>query len=188
MPTFTPAPKPLDIPESHILERLEGKPTSRTARVLAAALRLSIAEISDSDPSNSMSAGDLARMFAPKVDLALLNQFKIVLSKVEGCEMLRMLGVPEISDRFLNRYIDETKYHSYFKRDVPKRKGKGKGKIILTYAEIIYVYTKYLNKTIPDDFPEFPASLSTLANDGDALVSQGIIGRLGTDPLRSESA
>ena len=103
------------------------------------------------------------------MDLDTLNQYKVILSKREACEVLRQLGIFNLGDKFLNRYIDDGAYQNAFRRNVSKCRGRGNGKLVFTYAEIIYFYSKILNKLIPNPMPPFPDSLVALAEEGEAL-------------------
>jgi hypothetical protein len=157
---------PLDSSERLILERFDKNANSLSVRILSSALRISTTKIID--PSNSQGPQYIVEKFSDKLDLSLLNQYQVILTKSEGCQLLRALGVLGISDKLLNRYIDNTNYNKYFNRDVSRCSGRGNAKLVLTYGEIIYFYTEILCRKITEPLV-FPASLSHLADEGDSL-------------------
>jgi hypothetical protein len=159
---------PLDLSEQLISERFERNAKSLSARILSAALRISMAEITD--PFNSRGPQYIVERFNNKLDLSLLSQYKVILSKSEGCQLLKALGIQGLSDdnKFLNRYIDNTSYKKYFNRDVSRCSGRGNAKLVLTYGEITYFYTDILGRKITEPLI-FPTSLSDLADEGNSL-------------------
>jgi hypothetical protein len=161
---------PFDLSAQLILERFQKNSASSSARVLSSALRISTTRITDI--LSSLGSCQIAERFSDKLDLNLLNQYKIVLSKSEGCELLRALGVKGLSDKnnFLNRHIDSSSYNKIFKKPISKYSGRGYAKVVLTYAEVIYFYTEILGRMIPDTII-FPESLVDLADEGDILFS-----------------
>lgn len=161
---------PLNSAEDMILERSRKNPASRSARALASALRISTAEINRKTPSESVGPDSLIIRFGEKLDLEILNDYKVILSKKDGCILLRTLGVQGLSDKndYLNRHIDNTKYYKIFNRSVSKCNGKGNARLVLTYGEILHFYTSCLGKRIPESLV-FPESLIDLADEGDVL-------------------
>lgn len=167
-----PALPPLNIPEEKILNLHTKNPNSRTVRALSAALRLSIQGIDPSNPLNSIGPDYLASRFKQKLDLNTLNQYQVILSKKEGCKALESLGVLGIGDKYLNRHIDNGTYASIFKRHVSKCRGRGNGKLVFTYGEIIYFFAEVVGRNIPNPLPDFPESLSEYADDGEQMFPE----------------
>ena len=165
----------LDKAEEKILKRLEKDPNSRTARLLAAILRKSIAEIDPANVSSSLGANDLLRLITrlegfSHIGLTQLNEHFVVLSKPEACRELQRLGV-EISDKFLNRHISERSYEETFGKDVTKDKcRRGAAKLLLTYGEFIHFFRVVLERTTLETVP-FPETLRVYANEGDKILN-----------------
>jgi hypothetical protein len=162
----------LNLAENNILERWRRNPESRSARALASALRISTTRITKSARSQSLGSDSIFTRFGTQVSLETLNEYRVILSKPEGCDLLTAYGVRGLSDKrnFLNRHIDETEYNTHFDRSVCKCRGRGNKKIVLTYGEIIYIYTEVLGRQIPDlDLIIFPTTLRELADEGDLL-------------------
>ncbi len=162
----------LNFPVESILGLYQRNPNSSSARALASALKVSITKIED--PLTSKGAQQIVKRFSNKLDLNILNQYKIILSKSESCELLRALGVHGLSNSYLNRYIDNTTYSKIFNKSVAKYSGRGNAKIVLTYAEIIYFYTEVMGRKIPDTLT-FPESLVSLADEGDILFPESLV-------------
>lgn len=140
-------------------------PTTIMPKALAAAFRVSTNSITRS--SSSFGAKELTHRFNI-FDLSILNEYKIILSKKEGCQFIKESGVIRLSDNFLNAKINNTTYNKNFQRKVSEYNGKGRAKIVLTYAEIIYFYTQVLGRNVPSILT-FPNSLVSLADEGDRL-------------------
>lgn len=163
---------PLDVPEELILQRVQRNPESRTARVLSAALQLSIEVINPEAPEESIGPSGIVERFGNAADLQTLNEYRVILSKKEGCQVLAALGVRRLQDKpnFLNRYLGKDIYESVYGRKVSSIQGKGKNKLLFTYGEIIHFYTVYLGKFVPDPLPSFPRSLLPYADEVDSYL------------------
>ncbi len=149
---------PLQNAEQLILQR-----GNNLAKELAAALRISTNTIVD--PFDSLGANHLIRRF-PNFELRTLNSHGIILSKKEGCRLIRELGVMGLSDNALNHELTSDSYMQTFNRRASHYNGTEK--LVFTYAEIVYFYTRVMGKIIPDVLT-FPISLVGLANEGDIL-------------------
>ncbi|MEM9768692.1 MAG: hypothetical protein AAF892_12540 [Cyanobacteria bacterium P01_D01_bin.71] len=167
---------PLNVPEELILQRLATNANSGTARLLSYALRLSIMPIDSDDIEASVGPRDIVaryrtgliiERYKKGLDLKTLNDYKVILSKKEGCRMLIDLGVRDISDNYLNRHLNEKTYDSTFGRDPSSITGRGRNKLLFTYSEIVHFYTEYLNRSVPDPLPNLPESLINYANEVD---------------------
>jgi len=163
---------PLNIPEQLILERVRTNPSSRTARILSAALRLSIEAISLEAPEASIGPDGIIQRFESKVDLRTLNDYRVILSKQQGCEVLAMLGVRRLEEKmnYLNRYFSRQVYKKLFEREVSSIQGRGNKKLLFTYGEIIYFYSEHLRHNIPEPLPSLPSSLLAYANEVDSYL------------------
>lgn len=169
-------PPPLDIAQELILERLERKADSGTARLLSHALRCSLMPTESEDTVPSVGPEDIANQYTvPSVlekykkglDLKTLSDYKVVLSKKDGCRMLTDLGVQDLSENYLNRHLTESSYKSIFGRSPSSVSGRGRNKLLFTYREIVYFYTAILNKPVPEPLPELPESLTDYASEVD---------------------
>jgi hypothetical protein len=121
-----------------------GSPT--IAETLRHALKISATEIDD--PLTSKGPSDLVIQF-DRFDLNQLNQYQVILTKSEGCHLLRELGVLGISDKLLNRYLDNTSYQNCFGRSVSKCNGRGSARLVFTHAEIVHFYKKEMGRSVP---------------------------------------
>ncbi|MEM6836797.1 MAG: hypothetical protein AAF609_08055 [Cyanobacteria bacterium P01_C01_bin.120] len=165
---------PLNVPEELILERVKVNAKSAIARLLSHALSLSIIPVDSENIAASVGPKDIVRRYhSPRIvetygtslDLKILSDYKIILSKKEGCRMLKELGVQGISDDYLNRHLNEKTYESMFGRDPCSISGRGKNKLLFTYSEIVYFYTDYLDKSVPEPIPDLPKSLVKYASE-----------------------
>jgi hypothetical protein len=118
-----------------------------TMQALEEALRISVTEFND--PFDSQGPGDLVNRF-PQFDLEQLNRYQVILTKTEGCKLLEKLGVIGISNKYLNRYLNNTSYQKCFGRSVSKFNGRGNARLVFTYGEIIYFYKKQIGKCVPN--------------------------------------
>jgi hypothetical protein len=165
---------PLDYAELNILRLLREDPGSEFARMSAATLELSIFRINS--PLSSLNSTDLAAQLG--TDLKDLNGSKIILSKKEGSLLLRELGIRRISNKYLNRYLDNTTYQKMFGREVCKvasTQYMKNSKLVFTYGEIVYFYRSYFkkidnNRLLSD--PVLPESLTNYANEGKNILNR----------------
>ena len=150
---------PLEIAENKILELNNSDPN--TVKALCNALRLSLRPIDSQNPSQSLSVKDIASQCNLSIDT--LNDYQVVLSKKEGCQLIKSLGVGKgsWSDKLLKNYLTEETYHPRFDRTLARL---GSSKFILTYAEIYYFFTQYIGAKTASPLPEFPKSLEAFTN------------------------
>lgn len=127
-----------------VVKAIHNIPEDGLKKSLIRSLEQSVKLDAGNDPPQPKSPRQLSERYG--IDIDVLHQYQIVLTKDDAIEFLKSLGLKVREPKFKRKYTAST-YSNYFDRPVSK---KGERALVFTYAEILHWFGLKTDLTIPN--------------------------------------